>query len=655
MRLLVSWRRFLLAALFLSTSAVAQVFTPPLIPPETQYRIDVKLDVSSAELTGSGAAVVKNADKHDLRAIAFQWPDESSGPFELTLGGTTRPIAPAEDPIAVVLPQPLHPGAELKLTFRFRHKFGNLENGYGMQRWFPRLWWGYETHAAYDVGISAPADVIVAGSARRDPKSGRYRAEHIATFGLFFARGFELAEANAGATQVRSIFLPAMRQCAELVMHTAADAIDFYRQRFGMYPQPSLTIIPGAPKPYGGYPYATAIVVVHGQEACSERPEAFWRWIASHEVGHQYWLEHVLAKDPEQAWGWLMIGLGIWTDREYARTHGMEDRHPGMLASYADTVRKGLNTTIDISPEELRKIDYDYGTQVTHWKGFGIISALSATLGRETFDRIYQRTLREYAGRRLGAADFRRIAEEESGQDLGWFFVPLLRTNKFASYEIVEKTSGVEAGRQIARVRIDTVGNLLLPVPVEARFSNGERQRVTLDRTRKEQSVEFTGSAPLVDVVIDPDREFPLVMPPPEVTAERLGEMVEELPWRGGGSESLKLYRRAVELDVKDAHIWGKLGLTLFDARHYDESLEAFSQTAKLAGTKDLDWHFAALVWRGMISDLLGHRDFSIQSYQEALALGGDPQMRHSQFGLTLNRAWVEQRLKAPFTRSDIP
>jgi hypothetical protein len=84
---------------------------------------------------------------------------------------------------------------------------------------------------------------------------------------------------------------------------------NFYRQHFGMYPQPSLTIIPGAPKPNGGYPYATAMVVIHGQEACSEKPDTYWRWIATHEVGHQYWLEHVLGKDPEQGYGWLISGI----------------------------------------------------------------------------------------------------------------------------------------------------------------------------------------------------------------------------------------------------------------------------------------------------------------------------------------------------------
>lgn len=631
--------------------ALAQVFIPPLIPPETHYVISIKLDTAKGELSGSGSVVVQNAGKHDLPAIEFQWSDQTAPPFELTHAGTTTEFAHAKDPIEVVLPVPLRPGAKLKFAIRFRRPMGQLEAGWGIQHWFPRLWWGYETHASYDVAIETPADVIVGASAYRDPRTGHYRADHIRSFGLFFARGFLVKDTTAGSTFVRSIFRPDMRECAQLVLQTAADAVNFYRQRLGIYPQPSLTIIPGGSKPVGGYPYATAMVVVHGQQACSEKPrDTHWRWIAAHEVGHQYWLEHVLEKDPEQGYGWLMIGLGIWTDREYARARGIDSVHPGFLSSYANAVRNGLNTTVEIAPEELRKLNFDYNTQVTHAKGFGIISALAAIVGHDIFERVYQRVLREYTGRRLGTADFRRISEEESAQDLGWFFVPLLRTNKFASYE-VQGTSATQRGNsQVAHVKISSGGNLMLPVPVEARFANGGRKRLILDRMREEQTLEFLTPAPLAEVVIDPDYEFPLVIPPPAITQPRLAELVDELAWSGAGKKPLHLYRRALELDVRDLRVWGKLGLTLFDSHHYEESLDAFNRVVPLVAEKNSAWYFAALVWRGMLNDLLGRRDLALENYRQALQVSGNPVMQHSQFGLVLDHRWVEKRLESPFT-----
>lgn len=629
----------------------AQVFSPPLVPPETHYSIDVKLDTAKREISGDGSVVVRNAGKHDLPAIAFQWSDQTATPFELKLAGITKEYAPDKDPIEVVLSAPLRPGARLQFSFRFRRPIGQLEGGWGMQQWFPRLWWGYETHASYNVAIDAPADVIVGASAHRDPRTERYSADHIRSFGLFFARGFRVKDTTAGSTFVRTIFRPEMRECAEFVLQSAADAINFYRQRFGMYPQPSLTIIPGGSKPIGGYPYATAMVVVHGQQAFSEKPrETHWRWIAAHEVGHQYWLEHVLGKEPEQGYGWLMIGLGIWTDREYGRFRGIDSVYFNLLATYAGAVRNGLNTTVEIAPEELRKLNFDYNTQVTHAKGFGIISALVAIVGRDNFERVYQRALREYTGRRLGTADFRRICEEESGQDLGWFFVPLLRTTKFASYEIQGTTTTQQGDSQVAHVKISSNGNLLLPVPVEARFAGGERKRFVLDRMREEQTLSFLARSPLREAVIDPDHEFPLVIPSPAITTPRLAELVDELPWSGAGEKPLRLYRRAVELNINDLKVWGKLGLTLFDGHHYEESLDAFSHAVQLVPDKNSSWYFAALVWQGMLNDLLGRRDLALKCYQQALQVGGNPEMQHSQFGLTLDRRWVEKRLASPFT-----
>ena len=55
--------------------------------------------------------------------------------------------------------------------------------------------------------------------------------------------------------------------------------IAFYHERFGVYPHRSLTIVPGMSSISGGYPAATALVVVHGQEQLAERPEAFRQWM----------------------------------------------------------------------------------------------------------------------------------------------------------------------------------------------------------------------------------------------------------------------------------------------------------------------------------------------------------------------------------------
>ncbi|MEJ2081676.1 MAG: hypothetical protein P8Y94_05750 [Acidobacteriota bacterium] len=54
-----------------------------------------------------------------------------------------------------------------------------------------------------------------------------------------------------------------------------------------MYPQPSLTIIPGEPPPVrGGFPFATGMVMIHSIEDFSKLPASHWQWIIGHEVAN---------------------------------------------------------------------------------------------------------------------------------------------------------------------------------------------------------------------------------------------------------------------------------------------------------------------------------------------------------------------------------
>jgi len=58
----------------------------------------------------------------------------------------------------------------------------------------------------------------------------------------------------------------------------------------------------------------------------------------------------------------------------------------------------------------------------------------------------------------------------------------------------------------------------------------------------------------------------------------------------------------------------------------------------------------AALTWQGMILDLLGQREEALALYRQALTMPGQT-MVHSQYQLRIDKAWVEQRLQAPFQR----
>jgi hypothetical protein len=463
----------------------------------------------------------------------------------------------------------------------------------------------------------------------------------VRNFGIFLGRGYEAEEARAGETLILAVYLPPMKECAQLLVKTAADVIEFNRARFGFYPQPSLTIMPGMQYPAGGYPSATAMVVIHGQESFKDAGGAPWRWIEAHEIGHKYWLEHVREKDPEQGYGWLMIGLGIWMDREWSRERDLANLHPWRLKSIAGGVRKGYNLTIEIPPEQRKGISYDCNTLATHNKAFGIISALAAITGKETFRRIHARCLKDFAGRRTGIAEFIRVVEQETGEDFGWFFTPWLRTTGYASLEV----SGTEG----ARVRLRQAGPIRMPVPVEARFEDGARARLWTGRLHEEQTLEFKSASRIAEVIIDPDKESPLVIPPPKPDAIAVMSKLTALPWTGAGAAAVKVYDEAVNAGIEDAGAWRRLGMLLYDGRFYEQSLDAFTRSAKIGQPAMLRAN--AIVRQGLILDLLSRRDEALARYREALALGLERPVRHDQYKIVVDRAFVEGLLKEPFAR----
>jgi len=329
----------------------------------------------------------------------------------------------------------------------------------------------------------------------------------------------------------------------------------------------------------------------------------------------------------------------------------MLDRHPARLESYAATVRNGLNTTVEQPPDQIRRLKFDYNSQVTHNKGFGIISALAALLGRETFDRVHARCLREYGGRRMETADFRRVAEQESGQNLDWFFTPWLKTNGWASYVVEKVEKSQQDGVHLAGVHLRQAGQVALPVPVEARYEDGSRARQWTDRLRQRQILQFRSRAPLKEVVVDPDREFPLIMPPPDPERQQVAAAILDLPWTGSARAAEPLFERAMKLGVKDGDILFRLGMMLYDGTVYDKALAAFELAARESKSGPKFRYFLATVWQGMLLDLVGRRAEAVTRYQEALDSGVEGSFRHSQYGLVITRAWVQQRLQEPYRR----
>jgi len=674
---LVGMTNLCLALAFLSLSGCApsaqeaseiRGFWTPNDPPGAAYDLDVAIEVAGEEvsLAAAGTIVLTNTTSRPLSVLAFEGTVKPASEFVASVSG--RPLTilngdknmPLTTPLLLGLPEPVRPGGEVKLDVRFTHQASASDGQVHLGLWYPRLWWeGIPVRDLFKVKLNTPPGFAVAASGRLDPKSGAYENDCVTShFGIFLSNTMKMERREVGGVELMALFTEKGRACAMFCLEAAADIIPFYIKWLGFYPHESLVILPGGARPMGGYPYASGIVVIHGQETFDpgkdKKENRWWTWITAHEIGHQYWGESVMSGDVIENYteSWLMIGMGISADKAYMLGRGYGwDRHRGFIDGYLEGVKAGNDTTMDAPASLIKAQKFDRNNILIHGKGFTVLSALETVLGRETFDRIYRRTAREYAGKRLEWREFRRIAEAEAGQSLGWFFEDWVRSNKVLECRVAAKSAAPVEGGFDSEVRVEYgMNSIRMPVPVQAVFEDGTTQTVTTDRLVRTNLLRFASRSPLKDVVLDPDKRLGLIGEAiPRTTAE-IEEAVEDLDWTGTGEAALEFFRNPGTAAVKTPHVWFKLGLLLFDGGAYPESLEAFRKCRGLSTAKgDV---FGALVWMGNINDLLGNRDAAVSCYAEALKNDPGWALQHDQYGLRISKAWIEERIKTPFTWS---
>jgi len=632
----------------------SQNFWIPVDPPRANYYINVSLDEKRNQIEGKETITLANQTERPINKIALQWGLGEERNLVISINSDTVDLSKilteleSNRPSLLELPEPLLPGDKIEFVIDFSAAIGELRYGMRMlTEWHPRLWWSYPTHDDFEVKLNLPNSYIVTTSGGLDETSGTYQASGVKQFGIVAGQELNILEAMSGDVLVRNLHTEQGRVCAELLLETAVDVIDFYRAEFGFYPQSILSIVPGADRPMGGFPFATNIVSIHGQEKFGDKTKDFWQWITAHEIGHQYWGEYVMEADNP---GWLWIGLGIYADREYSCTRGLDKAiHRGFFDRYIQGMREGVDTTVERPLEQLATINFDHNNIVIHGKGFAIISALESVIGRDAFRKVYQRCLHIFGGKRLGARKFKQVCEEETGQDLEWFFSQWLRTNLYVGYQITNIEKSHQENRHVTTVFVEQTGNLEMPIPVEASFEDGSYQRALTEPLLDVNELTFASDVPPAEVQLDPENALPIIDPPLDPTELEISQMIQKLPWMGARESAVEMFRKACEYSIKNADSWGKLGFTLYDGEYYEEALEAFRKVAELE-PKSI-WGFAAHVWQGHLLDLLNCRDEAIEQYRIAQEMGDVGTMQHDQYGLVINQEWVEARLRTAFQR----
>jgi tetratricopeptide (TPR) repeat protein len=129
-----------------------------------------------------------------------------------------------------------------------------------------------------------------------------------------------------------------------------------------------------------------------------------------------------------------------------------------------------------------------------------------------------------------------------------------------------------------------------------------------------------------------------------------LTDEISAIPYGGGYPEKIiKSFEKAMERNLSDASIWYRLGLKLFADDYHNEAFTSFSK----ATDSTFFGSFGSLVWMGHIKDLNNKRNDAVAYYQKALDVYPGFPIQHDNWKMVIDKAWIEERIKFPFTGVD--
>jgi hypothetical protein len=296
------------------------------------------------------------------------------------------------------------------------------------------------------------------------------------------------------------------------------------------------------------YPYPKAVNVngrVGGMEYpmvafCGARPQPDGSYtdglerglisVTIHEVGHN-WFPMIVASD-ERKWTWMDEGLNtflqFYGEQDYAQTYcgeewtqneecTFESRRgpaPNIVGYMRDPDQVPIMTESDL-------IHKDFGNNGYAKPATGLQILREDVLGPEAFDDGFQYYSRSWAFKHPQPADFFRSMEEGAGENMNWFWRGWFYSTHANDQAVAEVTAQdatelmgtTDSGRHYYRVTVENRGGLVMPLEIEATFTDGTTQRfdMPVDVWRNDElsfTKGFFSDKDLVSVTVDPDESF---------------------------------------------------------------------------------------------------------------------------------------------------
>lgn len=549
--------------------------------------------------------------------------------------------------------EPLLKGKPASLTFTYDGRLSGNEDSpvYGIKfaaihddfaylmypaRWFPISGYTTDRYSA-DMNITVAAGNKVLGSGTDSSKPVGDKVVYAFHFerssfpgSIAVVRG-EPARVTSEGVATTLYFRGAEQNMANSYGQEIGKIVSFFTGTFGLPPNANLTIVEtesGAPNGYS----APGLLFLNprgiGKEVNSK--------LLANQISQQWW--KTLVSPVTRNHLWLTNGLAAYSELLYVEhTNG-----PGALETqFRDMAVEAL--TIDNVPIIQSARLEDYAPEL--WalagsKGAAVVHMLRSVIGNDKFLQLLKEYPKEYAWKATSTEDFRKVAEQVSGQDLKYFFIEWIESSGAPEFKMEYTIFRTQKGfRVIGKVSQD-LDTFRMPVDLKIETEgNPEEKRVEVVGTSSEFVVDTFGKPKAI--VLDPNQRVLRYNNQVRVAvAIRRGEQFAELSEFG---EALKEYQKALEANRNSSLAHYRIGEVFFLQNNYQSAANEFREVTN--GDLEPKWtEVWAHVNLGKIFDITGQRERAVNEYQLAVRTKDNTQGAQEEAAKYLKQPYERQK-----------
>ncbi|HTC90848.1 MAG TPA: M1 family aminopeptidase [Bryobacteraceae bacterium] len=532
-------------------------------------------------------------------------------------------------------PAPLAKGKATTITFTydgrltgqedspvFGIKFGAIQNDltYLMYpaRWFPVN--GYtsdrftsELHITVPTGYQVIASGIASSQSAGAGKTAfSFRFDKPSFPGSIAVLQGEPIKVNSeGVTS--TIYFRQKQNMANAYGEETGKILSFLSSIYGLAPQTNLTLVETEDGTPNGFSAPGIIFLsprgignqVAGRLLANQLARQWWETLVSPVDRDHLWLENGNARFAEL----------LWDEHSNGPAAMDGDLH--------DTYVEAL--TVDNPPMiQAARLD-DYSPEywaLTAGKGAAMLTMLRSVMGNDNFNKLMSGFPEKYAWQSVSTVDFRKFAEQISGQNLQYFFVQWLESSGAPEFKMEYTVFRTQKGFRVMGKITQDLDTFQMPVDLKIETEgNPETKRIDVVGTSSEFTVDTFGKPKTV--TIDPAGAVLRWSPAMRVAvAIKKGEQFAAI---GEFGDALKEYQKAIEVNRSSSLAHYRVAEVFFLQNNYQSAATEYREA--LNGDMEPKWvEVWAHIKLGNIFDVSGQRDRAVNEYNHAIRTKDDTQ-----------------------------